>query len=725
MDELLGKLTEKIKQSGIGYDVPKITEAYELAKKAHAGQTRVSGEPYLSHPVNVAIILIDLGLDTDSIIGGLLHDVVEDTDVTIDEIKKQFGSDIALLVDGVTKVGRIPFVSREEQQAENIRKMLLAMAKDVRVVLIKLADRLHNLRTIDVMPEENQLEKSLESMEVYAPIAHRLGIRTIKDELEDLSLRHLDAVAYKEIETLLASRKDERQQLLDVIQGRITGRLESLGMKVHVEGRVKSVYGIYRKMYMQGKSFDEIYDIYAVRVIVDTVNECYNVLGIIHDMMRPIPGRFKDYISTPKPNMYQSLHTTVIGKEGVPFEVQIRTWEMHHTAEYCIAAHWKYKLGITSPTGMDSIDQRLEWVRQLLEVQSDEKDAEDLIRSLKTDLAPDEVYVFTPRGDVICLPNHSTPIDFAYSIHSAVGHRMTGAKVDGRIVPLDYELKTGEIVEVLTSSQQNHGPSRDWLKIARTGEARNKIRSWFKKERREENIAEGRSELEKELRRNGIILDNEEYAAFVADIAKRQHFNNSEEFYAAIGYGGVVLSKIMPRVKDDYIKAVKPKNIQLPENVTPRHTSGGVIVEGLENCLVKFSRCCNPLPGDRIIGFVTRGFGVSVHKRDCPNVLENYPKPEYEGRWVNVRWADNAAGRSFKAAIVVMSSDRYGLLADVTAALASMHILIHSVNARELKNGTAEINLTVDVSSISQLENVIQRIGKINGVLSVSRPGKI
>lgn len=725
MDELLGKLTEKIKQSGIGYDVPKITEAYELAKKAHAGQTRVSGEPYLSHPVNVAIILIDLGLDTDSIIGGLLHDVVEDTDVTIDEIKKQFGSDIALLVDGVTKVGRIPFVSREEQQAENIRKMLLAMAKDVRVVLIKLADRLHNLRTINVMPEENQLEKSLESMEVYAPIAHRLGIRTIKDELEDLSLRHLDAVAYKEIETLLASRKDERQQLLDVIQGRITGRLESLGMKVHVEGRVKSVYGIYRKMYMQGKSFDEIYDIYAVRVIVDTVNECYNVLGIIHDMMRPIPGRFKDYISTPKPNMYQSLHTTVIGKEGVPFEVQIRTWEMHHTAEYGIAAHWKYKLGITSPTGMDSIDQRLEWVRQLLEVQSDEKDAEDLIRSLKTDLAPDEVYVFTPRGDVICLPNHSTPIDFAYSIHSAVGHRMTGAKVDGRIVPLDYELKTGEIVEVLTSSQQNHGPSRDWLKIARTGEARNKIRSWFKKERREENIAEGRSELEKELRRNGIILDNEEYAAFVADIAKRQHFNNAEEFYAAIGYGGVVLSKIMPRVKDDYIKAVKPKNIQLPENVTPRHTSGGVIVEGLENCLVKFSRCCNPLPGDRIIGFVTRGFGVSVHKRDCPNVLENYPKPEYEGRWVNVRWADNAAGRSFKAAIVVMSSDRYGLLADVTAALASMHILIHSVNARELKNGTAEINLTVDVSSISQLENVIQRIGKINGVLSVSRPGKI
>jgi guanosine-3',5'-bis(diphosphate) 3'-pyrophosphohydrolase len=402
--------------------------------------------------------------------------------------------------------------------------------------------------------------------------------------------------------------------------------------------------------------------------------------------------------------------------------VQIRTWEMHHTAEYGIAAHWKYKLGIATP-GMDAIDQRLEWVRQLIEIQNDNKDAEDLMRSLKTDLAPDEVYVFTPRGDVICLPNHSTPIDFAYSIHSAVGHRMTGAKVDGRIVPLDYQLRTGEIVEVLTSSQPNHGPSRDWLKIVRTGEARNKIRAWFKKERREENIAEGRAEIEKEFRRNGILLEGEKYDDFVAEIAKRQHFNNNDEFYAAVGYGGILLSKIMPRVKEDYVKAVKPQTIQLPENVTPRHTSGGVIVEGLDNCLVKFSRCCNPLSGDKIIGFVTRGFGVSVHKRDCPNIAENIGKPEYEGRWVNVRWADSAEGRSFKAALVILSSDRYGLLADIAAALADMHILIHTVNARELRNGEAEIALTVDIASISQLDNVISRLGRIGGVHSVSRSG--
>jgi guanosine-3',5'-bis(diphosphate) 3'-pyrophosphohydrolase len=719
MDKLLDELEEKIKQSGMSFDVPKIIEAYGLANSAHEGQMRVSGVPYLTHPVAVAIILIDLGLDTDSIIAALLHDVVEDTDVTIDQIKKQFGTDIALLVDGVTKLGRIPFTSREEQQAENIRKMLLAMAKDVRVILIKLADRLHNLRTIDVMPAQSQLDKSLETMEVYAPIAHRLGIRTIKDELEDLSLRHLDPVAYNEIETLLTHRQDERVKLLESIQTRNSERLQSLELNVHIEGRVKSVYGIYRKIYVQGKAFDEIYDIYAVRVIVDTVNECYNILGIIHDMMRPIPGRFKDYISTPKPNMYQSLHTTVIGKEGVPFEVQIRTWEMHHTAEYGIAAHWKYKLGVS---GRDVLDQRLEWVRQLLEIQNEEKDAEDFIRSLKTDLAPDEVYVFTPRGDVICLPARSTPIDFAYAIHSAVGHRMTGAKIDGKIVPIDCQLATGEIVEVLTTSSLTHGPSRDWLKIARTSEARNKIRAWFKKERKEENIAQGKAEIEKEFKRNGMLLSEEQFSEFVESISKRQHFNNLEEFYAAIGYGGIILSKIMPRIKDDYIKTVKPQTIQMPENVTSRHTSGGIIVEGLDNCLVKISRCCNPLPGDKIIGFITRGFGVSIHKKDCPNVVQNLKSEEYEGRWVTVHWAENA-GHSFKAALMVISSDRYGLLADITSVLASMHIQIHAVNARELKNGSAEINLTVDITSIGQLESVIARIGKINGVEHVSRSG--
>lgn len=719
MDELLGSLVSKIEQSGMAYDMEKITRAYELAKSAHEGQMRHSGDPYLTHPVSVSIILVELGLDTDSIVAALLHDVVEDTAVELEQISKQFGAEVAALVDGVTKLGKIPYSSREEQQAENIRKMLLAMAKDIRVMIIKLADRLHNMRTAHGWAPQKRLDKSLETMEVYAPLAHRLGIRTIKEELEDLSLRHLDPVAYDEIEKMLAHRREEREALLETIKKRIGDRLKSMDLNVYIEGRVKSVYGIYRKIYIQGKAFDEIYDIYAVRVIVDTVNECYNILGIIHDMMRPIPGRFKDYISTPKPNMYQSLHTTVISKEGVPFEVQIRTWEMHHTAEYGIAAHWKYKIGVS---GRDSLDQRLEWVRQLLEIQKDVKDAEDFIRSLKTDLAPDEVFVFTPKGDVINLPAKSTPIDFAYAIHSAVGHRMTGAKVDGKIVPINYELKTGEIIEVITSSSPNHGPSRDWLKIVKTGEARNKIRAWFKKERREENIAEGKEELAKELKRNGIMLPDDQCEDFVLSVAKRQHFNNTEEFLAAIGYGGVVLSKIMPRVKDDYLKLVNPPSIQIPENVTSRHTAGGIIVEGLENCLVKISRCCNPLPGDKIVGFVTRGFGVSVHKKDCPNVVKNIHNEEYEGRWVSVHWAENVS-TSFKAALQISCTDRYGLLADITVALSSMRVMIHAVNARELKNGNALIELTVDATSINHLQNVISRLNKIDGVLDIRRSG--
>lgn len=720
MDSILENIIQKIKQSGVAYDIDKITEAYEFAAEAHEGQKRRSGEPYVSHPAAVAIILIDLGLDTDSVIGALLHDVVEDTPVELSTIEKQFGSDVALLVDGVTKLGRIPYSSREEQQAENIRKMLLAMAKDIRVILIKLADRLHNMRTARFLPPEKQLFKAFETMEIYAPIAHRLGIRTIKDELEDISLRLLDPFAYNEIESMLAGRKDQREALLNSIKQRIADRLQKLNLNVHIDGRVKSIYGIYRKTYLRGKSFDEIYDIYAIRVIVDTVNDCYNVLGIIHDMMKPIPGRFKDYISTPKPNMYQSLHTTVIGKEGIPFEVQIRTWEMHYTAEYGIAAHWKYKLGISG--GNKTLDERLTWVRQLLEMQQESKDAEDFIRSLKTDLAPDEVFVFTPRGDVINLPLNSTPIDFAYAIHSAVGNRMTGAKVDGKIVPLDYKLQTGEIVEVLTTSTPGHGPSRDWLKIARTSEARNKIRSWFKKERREENIAQGRAELEREFRRNGIILDEDQYDDFVLEVAKRQHFNTADEFLAAIGYGGIVLSKIMPRVKDDYLKAVKPQKLQIPENITHRHTVGGVIVEGLNNCLVKMARCCNPVPGDKIIGFITRGFGVSVHKTDCANVKQNISRKEYAGRWVNVSWARNVDA-PFKASLQIISTDRFGLLADVSSALSSMRVMIHAVNARELKNGNAAINLTVDVTSTEHLQNVISRLSKISGVLEVTRSG--
>lgn len=722
MDPLLDSLTDKIKQSEMSYETDKIIEAYEFAKEAHEGQLRMTGDPYIAHPVAVALILIDLGLDTDSIIGGLLHDVVEDTPVDLETIEKKFGSDVALLVDGVTKIGRIPYSSREEIQAENIRKMLLAMAKDIRVILIKLADRLHNMRTIDAKPPEKQLKTSFETMEVYAPIAHRLGIRTIKEELEDISFRHLDPIAYNEIESALAGRKDERTAFLESIKERILDRLATLHYNVHIEGRVKSIYGIYRKVFLRGKSFDEIYDIYAIRIIVDTVTDCYNILGIIHDMLKPIPGRFKDYISTPKPNMYQSLHTTVIGKEGTPFEVQIRTWEMHYTAEYGIAAHWKYKLGI-SDGSKDSLNDRLIWIRQLLEIQQENNDAEDFIRSLKTDLTPDEVFVFTPRGDVINLPLESTPIDFAYAIHSAVGNRTIGAKVDGKIVPLDYKLKTGEIVDILTSAPPGKGPSRDWLKIVRTSEARNKIRTWFKKERREENIAQGRAEIEREFRRNGIILNETQQPAFLLDIAKRQHFNTVDEFFAAIGYGGIILSRIMPRIKDDYSKSVKPKDIQIPENITHRHTMGGVIVEGLDNCLVKMARCCNPVPGDRITGFITRGFGVSVHKSDCPNVMQNLPNPDYQGRWVRVSWATDV-NAPFKASLQVISSDRYALLADVATLLAQMRVMLHAVNARELKNGDVAINIVIDVTSTDHLQSVITRLSKIPGVISVSRSGQ-
>jgi guanosine-3',5'-bis(diphosphate) 3'-pyrophosphohydrolase len=717
MDELYQSLLQKLESSGRAYDLEKIKRGYELAKAAHEGQMRESGDIYLTHPVAVAFIIIDLGLDTDSIIAALLHDVAEDTNTELALIEKQFGTEVANLVDGLTKLRRIHFSSREEQQAENIRKMLLAMSKDIRVIIIKLADRLHNIRTLDSLLEQKRRDISLETMEVYAPIAHRLGIRTMKEELEDTSLRYLDPVAFSEIETALERRKEEREAFLLSIQERINERFVTNSVNVHIEGRVKSIYGIYRKIYLQNRSFEEIYDIYAVRIIVDTVNECYNILGIIHDLMHPIPGRFKDYISTPKPNMYQSLHTTVIGKEGIPFEVQIRTWEMHQTAEYGIAAHWKYKLGIS---GKDIIDNKLDWVRQLLEVQKDTKDAEDFMHYFKTDLAPDEVFVFTPKGDVINLPFGATTIDFAYAIHSEVGNRMTGAKVNGKMEQLSFVLKTGDIVEVITTASLTHGPSRDWLKIVKTSEARNKIRAWFKKERREENIEEGNNELEKEFKRNGISLDSNQYEEFVLSIAKRQHFNNIDEFYSAIGYGGFALSKIMPRIKEDYQKSYRPIITPIIETITKKSSPEGIIVEGLGNCLVKLAQCCNPLPGDNIIGFITRGFGVSVHKSDCTNIIQNVKNDEYNGRWVKVHWADTV-DRSFKAGLQITASDRRGLLADITAVLASMRVMIHSVNAREIKNGDVLINITIDADNINHLQSVITRLGKIEGVFSVSR----
>lgn len=702
-------------------DVEQIDKAFNTANRAHEGQLRCSGQPYVIHPILVAKIVAELGMDKESVIAALLHDVVEDTDLTLEDVTVKFGKSVASLVDGVTKLGKVPLSTREEVQAENVRKMLLAMSEDIRVIIIKLADRLHNMRTLEFMPPQKQRDIALETLEIYAPIAHRLGIRAVKEELEDLAIKYLDPVGYAEIEKSLEVRGKSRRDYLDEIKARIEERVCKSVKDAHIDGRVKSIHGIYRKMYMQNKNFDEIYDVYAIRIIVDTVIDCYNCLGIIHDMFRPIPGRFKDYISTPKANMYQSLHTTVIGKEGIPFEVQIRTWEMHYTAEYGIAAHWKYKLGIS---GTQKFEERLSWIRQLLESQKDTEDVEEIVRTIKSDLVPEEVFVFTPKGDVISLPTGATVIDFAYAIHSAVGNRMIGAKVDGRIVPIDYKVKTGEIVEVLTSSQQGKGPSRDWLKIVKTSEAKNKIRSWFKKEKREENIIEGKAELEREFKRNFIRLYDQELQAFLTKLAERQHCATLDDFYAAIGYGGISVIRMMPHIKEEYNKILKTKEESQIKIVPEKKKKGsdGVIVEGIDNCLVKFSKCCNPLPGDEIIGFITRGHGVSIHNRNCTNVPRDIAAAAEPDRWIPAYWS-NTVKEEFKATLLATCIDRVGLIADVSGQLANMHVMIHSLTTRELKDGRCTLLMTITVNGVEHLNSVIGRISKINGMLSVERSG--
>ncbi|MBR5485228.1 MAG: bifunctional (p)ppGpp synthetase/guanosine-3',5'-bis(diphosphate) 3'-pyrophosphohydrolase [Oscillospiraceae bacterium] len=714
------QMIEQLESSPKQYDINKIIKAYNLAEVAHAGQMRESGEPYISHPMAVMEILLDLGMDTESLIAALLHDVVEDTNITLDDIKKNFGDEVALLVDGVTKLSKMTYSSKEEQQAENVRKMLLAMAKDVRVIIIKLADRLHNMRTMGYKKnEDKRREKARETMEVYAPLAHRLGIRAIKEELEDISLRFLDPIGYHEIERMLEMKKEDRENFLNRIKEQIQQRLAQESMEVHLAGRVKSIYGIYRKVFVQGREFDEIYDVYAVRLIVNNMQECYNLLGIAHDMFTPIPNRFNDYISTPKNNMYQSLHTTVVNKDAIPFEIQIRTWDMHYTAEYGIAAHWKYKAGVTKK---DKLDERLSWVRQLLEAQQISDDAEDIVRTIKSDIAPEEVFVFTPQGDVISLPTGATVLDFAYAIHSAVGNRTVGAKVDGRMVSLDFKVKTGNIVEILTA--KGHGPSRDWLNIVTTGEAKTKIRSWFKKERREENIVEGRQQVEREMRRNLMNVDDADLEQFLMGVAKKQNTPTLDDFYAAVGYGGISLSKLLPRMKEAY-KAYRvveedpvEKTLAANKPKKERKASGGVVVEGLDSCLVKFAKCCNPLPGDDIIGFVTRGYGVSIHKKDCVNV-ENSPEDQ-KNRWVNAEWAKNFREK-FQSTIDIKSENRTGLLADVSILLSNMHIPIHSVMAKELKEGYTIIQITVEVADLGQLTHLLNALGGVKGVFSVQR----
>ncbi len=724
VDELYENLRSRIKSIHSEEEVAVVDKAYKIAKQYHGDQKRRSGEPYIIHPIAVCDILVDLGMDWQSLVAAILHDTVEDTPYTIEQLTEDFGEEVAVLVDGVTKLGRVQLNSsdnKEEQQAENIRKMLLAMSKDIRVIIVKLADRVHNMRTLQFMTPQKQRDKSLETLEIFAPISHRLGIRSVKEELEDRAIRFLDPVAYEGIEENLNKSSGSGNDFLESIKEKIGDRVKQTVPNASISGRIKSVHGIYRKMYMQGKNFDEIYDIYAVRIIVDSVIDCYNCLGIIHDMYNPLPGRFKDYISTPKPNMYQSLHTTVIGKEGTPFEVQIRTWEMHRTAEFGIAAHWKYKLGVSG--GKQSFDQRLQWIREMLEAQQEASDARELISSIKTDLIPDEVFVYTPKGDVINIPQGSTVIDFAYAIHSAVGNKMVGAKVDGRIVPLEYEVNTGEIVEILTSSQQGKGPSRDWLNIAKSSQAKSKIRSWFKKEKREENIQEGKLEIEREFKRNYIRLSEEDYQKFIKKLAERQRMENVDDFYAAIGYGGLSIIRLMPYIKEEYQKNYDKSRNEIkvvPVKDNSKKNKEGVTVEGIDNCLIKFSQCCNPLPGDNIIGFITRGHGVSIHKRDCTNVpkdIMNCPEP---ARWVNAYWNQNVK-EDYKATLQLTCLSRVGLMAEVAVQVANMRVNITSISTHDMKDGRTVIELTVNVSGIDHLKNLISRIEKVDGILSVER----
>ncbi|MBQ9375509.1 MAG: bifunctional (p)ppGpp synthetase/guanosine-3',5'-bis(diphosphate) 3'-pyrophosphohydrolase [Ruminococcus sp.] len=719
IDTLIQKIISGEKQ----YDLSKIVSAYELAEKCHHGQKRESGKPYITHPLAVAYTLLELGMDTDTICAALLHDVVEDTDCTLEEIEKKFGPDVAMLVNGVTKLKKVETFTQDEQKAENIRKILLAMSEDIRVIIIKLADRLHNMRTLNYCKEEKRRVIAHETMNIYAPIAHRLGISSIKDEFEDLAFQYLDPYAYNEIEKQMALRRDAREQLIEVIKESIRERLaKDFDPVPQVDGRVKSNYGIYKKVYRDNKDIDQIYDRYAVRIIVNTVTECYNVLGIIHDMFTPIPNRFKDYISTPKSNMYQSLHTTVIGKQGIAFEVQIRTWEMHRTAEYGIAAHWKYKEGIKGNT---KDDNRFAWIRQLLESQKESNDVEEIVRAIKNDLAPDDVFAFTPKGDMKTLPRGATVIDFAYAIHTQVGHKMCGAKADKKMVPYDYQIKTGEIIEILTSKDENHGPSRSWLSICKTNEAKSKIRSWFKKERREENIEEGRAALEREFHRNMIRVPEEDLEDFLKHDMQRHNCETLDDFFAAIGYGGVQLSKVMQRLKSEYNKKYGEKHFDKTNEVNhvqrSNKNNSGVIVDGIDDCVVKFAQCCNPLPGDDIVGFITRGHGISIHKTDCINYLSQIDNEENASRWIKVNWKNKVDSVYFKSTLDIIAVDRIGLLADVSTALAAISIYIHESNSRELKNGNAILTVTVSVAGMEQLNTVINRIQKIKNVISVER----
>ncbi|MCQ2514209.1 MAG: bifunctional (p)ppGpp synthetase/guanosine-3',5'-bis(diphosphate) 3'-pyrophosphohydrolase [Ruminococcus sp.] len=703
------------------YDMEKITKAYEFAEESHGDQRRVSGIPYILHPTSVACIVAELGMDTDSVCGALLHDVVEDTEITLEQIVKMFGGDVAKLIDGVTKISKIPYSTKEQQQAENIRKMLIAMADDIRVIIIKLADRLHNMRTMDCMPEQKRRDKSVENMHLFAPIAHRLGIKAIKDELEDRSLQYLDPIGYQEIENALLLSEEGRDKFIETIKEQITEKTKDSIKSVYISGRVKSINSIYRKTIVQGKTLNQIYDVFAVRVIVDNVSDCYNVLGVVHDIFKPIPNRFKDYISMPKPNMYQSLHTTVLDTNAIPFEVQIRTWEMHYTAEYGIAAHWKYKLGMGGDGGNSKLAENIQRVKEMILDQLETEDVTDLARNIRNDFTENDVYVFTPKGDVFNLPVGSTPVDMAYLIHTQVGHRMVGAKISGKIVPIDYKLKTGDICEIITQKEEH--PNKQWIDICKTASAKSKIRQWYKHEKRDENIIEGKQMLEKEFKRNGIHLTEEEHEEFFRRVILKKQYNTIDDFYAAVGYGGIQLWKIMPRLKEEYQKtyAKDIEKITVPQAPAKRHkANSGVVIEGADDVLVKFSNCCSPLPGDEIIGYITRGYGVSIHKRSCTNVPRDLNQCEEPQRWISCHWEDET-GEAFRSTLQITAADRTGLLADVTIKLSNMHIFIHSLNSREAGDGRAVVTATIDVTGKNHLRGVISKLSDINGIEEIKR----
>ncbi|MBQ4350969.1 MAG: bifunctional (p)ppGpp synthetase/guanosine-3',5'-bis(diphosphate) 3'-pyrophosphohydrolase [Clostridia bacterium] len=731
-NELAGieKLLSVIRASEKRYDIEKIERAYLYARNVHEGQYRVSGEPYISHPVAVAEIVTSLGLDTDSICAAFLHDTVEDCPdkTSIEILKNRFGEDVAMLVDGLTKMKAINVEDKEEANIENIRKMLLAMSKDIRVIFIKLCDRLHNMRTLDAKPEPKRRATALETMYVYAPLAHRLGMQRIKQELENLALSYLDPIGYAEVSDYIEQKYGQNQNFIENTRAYVAEKLEEYGIHFTLEGRVKTVYSIYRKMFRQNKSFDEIYDFYAIRIIVDTELECYTALGVIHELFKSIPGRFKDYISTPKPNMYQSLHTTVIGRDGIPFEVQIRTREMHQVAEYGIAAHWKYKSGASSK---EEIDQKLAWISKLIDTENGAIDTEDFMHALKIDIFSDETFVFTPKGDVIALPVNSTLIDFAYAIHSEVGNKMVGAKINGMIAPIDRVPQTGDIVEILTSSASK-GPSRDWLKIVKTSEARAKIRQWFKKEKRPENIKIGQGEIERVLSRYRIRPTDAQRDEIVAAAAKKLGMADVDDLYNAVGYNGIAMTKVSSKLKQEYERVVKPEETPITDvaeietgTIKKRKSTGGIIVDGADGCEVKFAKCCNPLPGDEIIGFVTKGYGISIHKRDCPNAIAGQSKPEAADRWLHAEWDIDeypTGGKPlYEVGLQIYAENDIRLLSNITTALADMKVTLLGINTKKRTENDIIIQLTVGCKNIDHYNSILSRLRAIPHVENIER----